>query len=553
VKLVTSAQMRTLEQAAVAAGTSLDTLMENAGLAVAQEAWLQLGVVAGRRVLVLVGPGNNGGDGLVCARHLADWEADVLVYLLRPRPDDDPKLAAVRALDVPVIAAPDDVGYKRLRAALDGAELVVDALLGTGPQRPPEGDLAAILGHLREARERPRPPHVIAVDLPSGVDADTGRAHGLAVYADTTVTLGFAKVGLYMLPGSEHAGRVEVVDIGLPPDAARDVATELIDNRWTKECLPARPKDANKGTFGKLLVVGGSADYTGAVRLAAEAAYRAGAGLVAVAAPDPVRAAVSVALPEAVYVPLACEHALDSAAAATVREALAAYDVLLIGPGLSQAAGVRDAAVDIVRTLPDALRAFVVDADALNALAAAADWPSLLVRPGTAVLTPHPGEMARLTRTSVAEVQADRLGVATRAAHEWRQVVVLKGAHTVVAAPDGRVAISPHANPLLATAGTGDVLAGAIAGLLAQGAEPFEAAACAVHLHALAAEDAAEAHDLADRGLLASDLLPALPRAIRTVLRGKRAKPAGTPLNPFGDLSALTNLPGLGAFSPPQA
>jgi len=553
VKLVTSAEMRALEQAAVAAGTSLDALMENAGLAIAQEAWLQLGVVAGRRVLVLVGPGNNGGDGLVCARHLAEWEADVVVYLLRPRPADDPKLAAVRALSVPVIAAPDDPGYERLQAALDGAELVIDALFGTGPQRPPDGDLAAILRRLRDARERPRAPQVIAVDLPSGVDADTGRAHDLAVHADTTVTLGLAKVGLCMLPGSECAGRVEVVDIGLPPHAAREVATELTENRWVKERLPARPKDANKGTFGKLLVVGGSADYTGAVRLSAEAAYRAGAGLVAVAAPHPARVAVSVALAEAVYVPLACERALDSAAAKAVDEALPRYDVLLIGPGLGQAPGVRDAVLATLRALPDAIRACVVDADALNALAATPDWPSALPRAGIAVLTPHPGEMARLTETSVADVQADRLGVATRAAREWRQVVALKGAHTVVAAPDGRIAISPHANPLLATAGTGDVLAGAIAGLLAQGAEPFEAAACAVYLHGLAAEDAAEALDLADRGILASDLLPALPRAIRTVLRGKRAKSPSAPLGPFGDLTAFANLPGLGGATAPEA
>jgi NAD(P)H-hydrate epimerase len=556
--------MRTLEQAAVDAGTPLDALMENAGLAVAQEVWMMLGVVAGRRILVLCGPGNNGGDGLVAARHLAEWEGDVVVYMLAPdaasgaptkrRDESDANLAKVRALDVPVFIAPaltpdpsprrgegshdEDSGFERLQQALDGAEIVVDALLGIGRIRPIAGALAEILLRLDAARSRTLPPKIVAVDLPTGVDADSGRADPLAVRADMTVTFGLAKVGLYALPGSEHAGSVQVVDIGLPKDAERTMPVELLDARWVRERLPARPKDGNKGTFGRVLVVGGSHDYVGAPRLAAEAAYRVGAGLVTVAATPPVQAITAVALPEATYLPLEETPALKAHHAQTIIDVLPQYDALLIGPGLSQREGVRDAVLELLRAASNT--PVVIDADALNALAATDGWHKLIA--GEAVLTPHPGEMARLLGCSVEDVQADRLNVAMNAAKEWGHVVVLKGAHTIVAAPDGRAAISPHANPLLASAGTGDVLAGAIAGFIAQGAAPFDAAACAVFVHGLAAEEIGD--DLGDRGMLASDLLPALPRAIRTVREGKRAR-ANAP-SPFAGMMGPQGL-GLGA------
>lgn len=528
-KLVTSEQMRTLEQAAVDAGTSLDELMEAAGLAVAQEAWLSVGSVAGRRMLVLVGPGNNGGDGLVAARHLAEWEADVVVYLLKPRAGDDAKLQLVRELDVPVFVAEDDDGLASLQQALDGAEVVVDALLGTGRARPLEGTIAEILRRLRDARERPRPPLVVAVDLPTGVDADSGRADPLAVRADLTVTFGLAKVGLYTLPGSEHTGRVEVVDIGLPKEAQRDLPVDLLDTPWVRARLPQRPKSGNKGTFGRALVVAGSEQYVGAPRLAAEGCYRAGAGLVTVACSPGVRSAVAPALAEATYLLVGYDDtALAPAAAAQILDRLSAYDVLLAGPGLSLTDGVRHAVAELLSRAPESLRGCVLDADALNALAQQPGWHE--TARVSAVLTPHPGEMSRLLDRPIAEIQGDRLGVALEAARTWRQAVVLKGAHTVVAAPDGRATISPYADALLASAGTGDVLSGAIAGFMAQGLAPFEAAACGVYVHGMAA---AEIGEQVERGMLASELLPAIPRAIRTILHGPRpvaSGPAGADL-----------------------
>ncbi len=535
-KLATCAQMRALEARAVDAGVSLDDLMEAAGLTVAQEVWLMLGVVAGRRILVLCGPGANGGDGLVAARHLAEWEGDVAVCLLAPRASDDANLAKVRALDVPVFTAADDAGFGRLQQALDSAEIVVDALLGTGRNRPIEGALAEIMRRLGATQATHTPPKIIAVDLPTGVEADSGRADPLTVRAEMTVTFGLAKVGLYTLPGSEYAGTVQIVDIGLPKDAERDVPVELLSTAWVRERLPARPKESNKGTFGRVLVVAGSTQYSGAARLAAEACYRVGAGLVAIAATHRLQSIVAAALPEATYLPLDDAPALDASHARTILDALPQHDVLLIGPGLSQIDGVCDAVTEILAHAPQNVCGCVIDADALNALAKTGGWQTRIARP--TVLTPHPGEMSRLLGISVEDVQADRLNVAMKAAAECGHVVVLKGAHTIIAAPDGRAAISPHANPLLATGGTGDVLAGAIAGLLAQGIAPFEAAACAVYIHGLAAEELGE--EFGDRGLLASDLLPALPRAIRTVRQGKRMSAAAP--SPFGSMMNLASL-----------
>lgn len=541
-KLVTAAQMRALEQSAVTAGTPLDELMEQAGLAVAQEAWMSLGVLEGRRILVLVGPGNNGGDGLVAARHLVEWGADVAVYMLASRTGDK-NLDLVTAAGVPVFIAATDTDFVSLREALDGAEMVIDALLGIGRSRPIDGALAGVLRHLHAARGRSMPAKITAVDLPTGVDADSGRADPLAVAANMTVTFGLAKVGLYTLPGSEYAGQVQVVDIGLPKEAVSAVPLDLINTAWVKERLPKRPKSSNKGTFGRVLVVAGSSNYPGAARLAAEACYRAGAGLVTIACPATVQAMLAPAIPETTWLPLDDDAgAISGRATGQIIDALASHDVLLIGPGVSQRSGVRDAVVRVLAAVPASVRSCVIDADALNALAQTPEWRNRLATP--VVLTPHPGEMARLLGATVAEVQDDRLNVAMKASATWGQVVVLKGAHTVIAAPDGRAAISPYANPLLATAGTGDVLAGAIAGLLAQGMEPFEAAACGVYLHGLAAEELGE--ELGDRGLLASELLPALPRAIRIVLRGKPSRGGSMPFAGLGDLSALAGLGGGG-------
>jgi ADP-dependent NAD(P)H-hydrate dehydratase / NAD(P)H-hydrate epimerase len=540
-KLLTSAEMRTLEAGAEAAGVSLGQLMENAGLAVAQEVWMTLGTLEDRRIMILAGPGNNGGDGLVAARHLMEWGAQVGVYLLRRRPEDDPLLAPLIEQQAVIVTAEEDPGFETLGQFLEVAELVVDALLGTGASRPVEGDLAEILSRLGKAREKIVKPRLVAVDLPTGVDADTGKADLLAVEADLTVALGEAKVGLYVGEGSALTGRIQSVDIGIPATVARPAGIDLLDRAWAKKQLPRRPVDANKGTFGKVMAVAGSQSYVGAASLAVSGAYRAGAGLVCAAVPRSIQPMVAARVAECIYLPLD-EHdgALTPEAAASVRQSLEGYAVLLAGCGVGAAAA--DAMRALLLELDSDLRGVVIDADGLNALATTADWSARL--PKNAVMTPHPGEMSRLTGMSVADIQGARLETARRYAAEWGVTLVLKGANTVIAAADGRTWLSPFANPALASAGTGDVLAGVIAGLLAQGLESPEAAACGVYLHGMAG-DAVRA-DLGPAGLMASDLLPEIPRAIKALV--EPSAPAMPQGGLFGgrDMGGLGGLGGLG-------
>lgn len=514
-KLVTRAQMRKAEAAAVAAGTSERELMANAGLAAAQETWMSVGAAEGRPVLVLAGPGANGGDALVTAQHLAEWGAAVHVYLLRPRPDGDEEWKAVVEAEIPTTTVAEDPDHRGLESLLEQCSAVVDGLLGTGTsprERPIEGDLAEIMRRLAAAREGSPRPQLIALDLPSGVDGDTGYADPLTVAADLTVTFGYAKAGLYQFPGHDLAGRIVPVEIGLPP--AADLPYEDLQLRELQALMPPRPADAHKGTFGTVIVAAGSRRYPGAARLAAEAAARSGAGLVTLAAPAEIQALLVHGLPDVTHEPLPSDGGVmdgDAAARALLR---ALHDsrarALLVGPGLS----LNDATESFVRSLLagldaiEGLEAAVFDADALNVLARHRGWHEQLSI--ARVLTPHPGEMARLTG---GEPPADRLHAALDYAAETSSVVVLKGACTVIASPDGRARISGVANPALATAGTGDVLAGLIAGLLAQGMAPFDAASAAVYVHGESGRHAAEARGAA--ATLAQDVLATVGDARR--------------------------------------
>jgi len=524
-RLVTVAEMQEAEKGA---GVPVSQLMENAGLAVAQEAWLLLGEVAERRLVVLAGPGNNGGDGLVAARHLREWGGDVSVYLLKGRDEKDPMFAPLVEAKVPTTTAEEDgeVGYKRLEELLGGADLVIDALLGTGRARPIEGELAEVLERLRAARGRTLPPRLLAVDVPTGLNGDTGAADPRCVAADATVALGYSKVGLHVLPGAQLAGRVEVVEIGIPKSVESEGWTELMTPRWARSALPERPAEAHKGTFGRALVVAGSPRYVGAAYLACMGGLRAGAGLVTLACASSLYPIFAAKLTEATFESLPDDEGyLTAEGAHAVGQALArGYDSLLVGPGLGQQGYVQAFMHSLLPLLKaDRLRGVVIDADGLNNLSKVEGWWKELAVP--TVITPHPGELSRLTGLSMEEIQSDRLAVARKCAGEWGVTVVLKGANTVVAAPDpgghgGRARLSPFANPGLASAGTGDVLAGVIVGLLASasGGEPYEAASLGVYLHGLAAERVRE--ELGSAGMVASDLLTALPRAMKE-LRGE--------------------------------
>jgi len=551
VKVVTVAQMRSIEASSDAAGHTYAAMMERAGRAVAEALAARM-EVRGKRVLVLVGPGNNGGDGLVAARYLAQAGAEVACYLTRPRtPGDDDNFRLAQEAGVFTTTADDDQGRRVLRRLAGGADVVVDALLGTGARLPVRGGVAEVLqtvGRALARRARPAPqgvarltgvpeqprqgrPLVVAVDGPSGLDFDTGALDEAALPASLTVTFAYPKRGHFRFPGAAALGDLVVADIGTDPALAEDVDLEVVTAGMVRAWLPPRPPDAHKGTFGRALIVAGSVNYTGAARLAGMAAVRAGAGLVTVALPASIHPAVAAGLAEATYLLLPHELGVIAKPALDVLvEHLDRYDAMLLGPGLGQeretvafveallGRNAERRPVGFLRTdgqapQPVALPPLVVDADGLNILARLQDWPARLP-PGT-VLTPHPGEMARLMGCPIAEVQADRVDVARRQARAWGHVVVLKGAYTVVAAPDGRAVLEPFANPGLATGGTGDVLAGVIVALRAQGMDPFEAAAAGAYLHGLSGELARQ--DSSAAGMAAGDLLRFLARAWRWV------------------------------------
>jgi ADP-dependent NAD(P)H-hydrate dehydratase / NAD(P)H-hydrate epimerase len=493
-RLVTTAEMRALEQGSVQAGVSLDQLMDNAGLALAERVQA-LNHSRPGSVLVLVGPGNNGGDGLVCAQHLLAWGWRTYLHLV-PQPPRDPQRMARLSVG-PVPEEPVDV--------------VVDALLGTGSSRPMEGALAEAVDAVRARQSAAR---VVAVDVPSGVNSDTGAADPKTLRAAMTVTLGLAKVGLFQYPARELAGDVVVAGIGIPPALHGGVRTWLSDAALARRFLPERPVSGHKGTFGKLLVVAGCASYAGAPYLTSVAAARAGAGLLRIATARSVHPIVASKFTEATFavLPETEGGAISQQALPRLKELLREdFDCLLIGPGLSQDWETRLLVEELLLGGVQLPPRVVIDADGLNNIAIRPDWPERL--PRGCVLTPHPAEFGRLANLSIHEVLANRFELAREKARQWGQVVVAKGANTIIAAPDGRVVIDPGASPLIGTAGTGDVLAGTIAGLLTQGAPAWEGAVAATRVCSLAA--ARLAPELGRAGMLASDLHDQIPRAMR--------------------------------------
>ena len=520
-KVVTADQMREIDRRAAGVGLTTEILMDNAGRAVAEETIKLVGSVIGKHILVLVGPGNNGGDGLVAGRHFADSGAEVSIYLCTQRHEGDKNLELALQHGVTIIQADQDRDFTRLENILRSSDLAIDAIFGTGRSRVLDGVFKEVTSRVITAKKKAPKLFVIAVDIPSGLDSDTGAVDPSCPRVDVTITLGYPKTGLFNFPGAEMAGSVIIADIGLPPSMGESIQTELITEDWVKSVLPERPPGANKGSFGKVLVVAGSINYVGAAYLACMGAARVGAGLVTLSTASSLQPILAAKMTEVTYAPLPESEAgiIASKAASVLKRWLPDYGVLLVGCGLGQKAAVAEFVKSILFDLVKGSRpALVLDADALNALAQVADWWQKLSQ--DVILTPHPGEMARLAGVSVEEVQRQRLEIARKLAVEWRKVVVLKGAYTVVAASDGRARISQSANPGLASAGTGDVLTGVIAGLVAQGLPLFDAAACGVYLHAQAGEMIR--WELGEAGMLAGDLLPALPRVIMALKHAER-------------------------------
>jgi ADP-dependent NAD(P)H-hydrate dehydratase / NAD(P)H-hydrate epimerase len=530
--IVSVAEMREIERVANENGLPYTQMMENAGIAAAEIIFDRLSKLpnfnpedaSDHRVVVLCGPGSNGGDGLVCARMLARLGVTTQVFLSRWRGRRDPLMAELIDAGAYVDGI-DGAGQGRLQrlgdlwSLLIRADIVVDALLGTGKSgrsRAIDGDIRDILNdlaHVRNTLRHDKLPYIVALDGPSGMDFDTGQIDPATVPADLTITFHTPKRGHYCFPAAHVIGELQVPVIGIsnPPSAQ----TQLCDDTFVGTRLPTRKRDAHKNTHGKPLVLGGCADYVGAPTLSALASYRVGAGIVALAVPHAVRLTAATAVREAIFVNL--NESEDVFAAQSLPHLEVWLNTnpnspMLIGPGLGTADTTLrflDGLLDIVRTT--GRKNVICDADGLNLLSKKPDWHTLL--PAGTILTPHVGEMARLTGRSSAQVQEDRVGLALYCARTWGHVVVLKGAYTVVASPDDKAVVMPFANPALSTAGTGDVLAGCILGLLAQGLSPFDAAACGAYLHGKAGERWRDA--FGEAGMLASDLLPLIPTAIR--------------------------------------
>src|SRR6266581_5011291 len=482
--IVTVAEMRELEtRADHEYGLTSHILMENAGKSAAeiltQHIQPQRGV-ANLEFLILVGPGNNGGDGLVMGRYLEKWGGLVSLYRWKEQ-----------RLTIDGEDVPEKDTQEKLEEKFQRANYVLDALLGTGVSRPLPESMRSLLGRVRQEREKRDSLRVVAIDLPTGMNADTGEVDPGTIPADITITLACPKQGFFFFPGRSYIGELYVGDIGLPAELEQHLQKEMLTAKMAQHILPPRPLDSNKGTFGKVMLFCGSPPYPGSAFLAGSAAGRIGAGLVTLAVKERMHPIYGSAMHEVTFVLLPDEQVESFQQSSALIDHLEGYRALLMGPGLGQSPQTLEVILQVLeylRSLPEEERPhLVIDADGLNNLSALERWWTLL--PTGTVITPHPGEMGRLCGgLKVSGGYLDRLELARSKAMEWRVTLVLKGACTIIAEPDGHIRINWLANPALATAGTGDVLAGMIAGLLAQKITPFDAASAGVYLHTAAAE-----------------------------------------------------------------
>lgn len=516
-KLVTAAQAKELDRAAIVGrGIPGLSLMERAGAAVARCA---AGMIReGRllpRVLLFAGKGNNGGDAFVAARCLRAEGIETRTVLLTHRGDGArDALESLRQLEAEggeVVSAETPDALPALREDAVSFGLLVDGVLGTGVSGKVTGQAAAAIALLRELRAP-----VLAIDLPSGLDATTGAVCGAAVRASATVAMGLPKTGMAAGEGPAHCGRIRVADIGFPADLieAAGGTGDLVVEADLYGLFPPRTRDAHKGDFGHILIVAGSPGMAGAACLAASGALRSGAGLVTIAAPRSLNPVLALKPIEAMTLPLpeTAGGALGSEAGETILRAAARFDAAVIGPGLGRSPETEE----MVRTLVLSLRVpMVIDADGLHALCA--ETAVLGRARAPLVLTPHVGEMARLAGCGTSAVLADRRGTAEGFARLRGLVLVLKGAQTLVASPDAEASINASGNPGMATGGSGDVLSGVIAAFLGQGMAPRDAARAGVFVHGDAGDRAAAR--LGERGMIASDIVDRLPAAIEALVR----------------------------------
>jgi hydroxyethylthiazole kinase-like uncharacterized protein yjeF len=513
--LVTAAEMQEMDRLTIARhGIPGLKLMESAGTGAVQALRAQFADRLQAGVGIICGKGNNGGDGFVIARHLANQGVRVTVYLLAKtsavKGDAAANLKRLAELNIEVIEIPDAQVFAKYTSRLDQHGLLVDAILGTGLSSDVRGFFKTVIDYLNQSA---RP--VFAVDMPSGLNSDTGQPCGTCIHAQATATFALPKIGHFIYPGAAYSGRLEIIDIGIPAAVVESVRPKQylltagqIRSRW----LP-RAADAHKGRTGHLLVVAGSAGKTGAAALTAGSAMRAGAGLVTLSVAASLHSIAETLVLEVMTAPLTeiRPGVLGDAAVEDIKQLAAGKACLAIGPGIGQAAETRSLVCKIVTQIEIPM---VIDADGLNNLAGQTQLLKNLKAP--AVLTPHPGEMARLIDATPAEVQQNRLKCARDFATEFNVHVVLKGAATIIAHPDGTAYINPTGNSGMASGGMGDVLTGILAGFITQGFTPEAAAHAAVYLHGTAADTLAKT--VGPFGYLASEVMNALPAEIKKLI-----------------------------------
>ena len=522
-KLLTVAEMRSIEREADSSGLTYAAMMENAGKSLALWVNARYHQYVPRSVAALVGSGNNGGDALVALTKLIELGWVTAAYLARSRDASDELMLAYTRMGGIVIEGYDDADRRRLDKLIEHTPVLIDGVLGTGIKLPLAPDLAEILKYVSaKVRRKSAQISIVAVDCPSGVDCDSGDAAQETIPADATVTMAGVKTGLLKFPAANLVGDLVVGRIGQLDslETWKRVQRGVLEDADVAAGLPRRGKDAHKGSFGTALIVAGSGNYSGAALLAGEAAYRIGAGLVTLAIPELIHAALAGCLPEATWVSLPHRDGwISEAGVSPLNSTLGRANALLIGPGL----GVVECTEIFVHQLAKSrLPAMVIDADGLKLVARLPEWYTIL--PDNVVLTPHLGEMAVLTGLPIQEIQNNRIEVAEEYSKRWKKVVVLKGAYTVIACQGNDTLVVPVATPALARAGTGDVLAGVIVGLLAQGVSAHVAAYTGAYIHA-------QAGLLAEKQLgnpasvLAGDVLRQISHALTGLMNTKIAEP----------------------------
>jgi hydroxyethylthiazole kinase-like uncharacterized protein yjeF len=515
-KIVSGEVMQEIDRRAIGEfGISGLTLMENAGQRCAEVIIAEFGTGPGLRAVVVAGKGNNGGDGYVIARHLHNqgWCVSIFVLASCGEITGDARGNLDLLQDSTVLFCPEPGELARYQSVFRETHVIVDALFGTGLKSEVLGVHADAVTFINSAGKP-----IVAVDIPSGIDSGNGKVLGCAVRANITVTFALPKLGHLLYPGIDHTGRLHVVDIGIPQELLEGASVyEFLDAEAVRPLLRKRDRTAHKGNFGHCLIVAGSTGKTGAAAMAANSAVRAGAGLVTLAIPGSLNHILEVKTTEAMTLPLPDEGRgyLTGPARAAIDSVLAGKDAVALGPGMSCFPGT----VQLVRELAEEIpQPVVIDADGLNALVE--DLNVLMRKRSLAViLTPHPGEMARLAGMTVDEVESDRIETARKFAAAYQVFLVLKGARTVIAAPDGRIALNGSGNPGMASGGMGDVLTGILAALLGQGYDTFTACKLGVYLHGSAADlVAAEKGEI---GMAAGDVQERLPHAFRELMTEK--------------------------------